>query len=65
MKDLLVKFSLVLMILAMCGLPVLGQVSTTGSIAGTVVDSRALWCPSDDHRQEQLHRQGEHGADQR
>ena len=38
MKNYLPKFLFVLAILALCGLPVFGQVTTAGSIVGAVTD---------------------------
>ena len=38
MKNLQLKFFLVLVVLALCGVPVFGQVTAAGSIAGTVTD---------------------------
>ena len=46
MKRYLPKFLFVFVILAMCGLPVFGQVSTTGSISGTVTDPTGAVVPN-------------------
>ena len=46
MKKYLPKFLFVFVILAMCGLPVFGQVTTTGSIVGTVTDPTGAVVPN-------------------
>lgn len=46
MKNYLPKFLFVFVILAICGLPVFGQVSTTGSILGTVTDPTGAVVPN-------------------
>jgi hypothetical protein len=46
MKNYLPKFLFVFMILAICGLPVFGQVTTTGSIVGTVTDPTGAVVPN-------------------
>lgn len=46
MKKYLPKFLFVFAILALCGLPVFGQVSTTGSISGTVTDPTGAVVPN-------------------
>ncbi len=46
MKNYLPKFFFVLVILALCGLPVFGQVTTAGSIVGTVTDPTGAVVPN-------------------
>jgi Carboxypeptidase regulatory-like domain len=46
MKNYLPKVLFVFLILALCGLPVLGQVTTTGSILGTVTDPTGAVVPN-------------------
>jgi hypothetical protein len=46
MKNYLPKFLFVFVILAICGLPVFGQVSTAGSIVGTVTDPTGAVVPN-------------------
>lgn len=46
MKNYLPKFLFVFVILAICGLPVFGQVTTTGSIVGTVTDPTGAVVPN-------------------
>jgi carboxypeptidase family protein len=46
MKNYLPKFLVLLAILGACCLPALGQVSTTGSIAGTVTDAQGAVVPN-------------------
>src|ERR1700704_1255202 len=46
MKKYLPKFLFVLVILALCGLPVFGQVTTTGSIVGNVTDPTGAVVPN-------------------
>lgn len=46
MKKYLPKFLFVFVILALCGLPVFGQVTTTGSIVGTVTDPTGAVVPN-------------------
>jgi hypothetical protein len=46
MKKYLPKFLFVFVILAICGLPVFGQVITTGSISGTVTDPTGAVVPN-------------------
>ena len=46
MKNYLPKFLFVLVILALCGLPVFGQVTTAGSIVGTVTDPTGAVVPN-------------------
>ncbi|HYW69705.1 MAG TPA: TonB-dependent receptor, partial [Pyrinomonadaceae bacterium] len=45
MRNLFPKFFLVLLILAICGLPVLGQSTSTGSLTGTVTDPTGAVVP--------------------
>ncbi len=46
MRKYLPKFLFVFVILALCGLPVFGQVTTTGSIVGTVTDPTGAVVPN-------------------
>jgi hypothetical protein len=46
MRKYLPKFLFVFVILAICGLPVFGQVTTTGSIVGTVTDPTGAVVPN-------------------
>jgi Carboxypeptidase regulatory-like domain len=46
MKNYLPKFLFVFVILALCGLPVFGQVTTAGSIVGTVTDPTGAVIPN-------------------
>jgi hypothetical protein len=46
MRNYLLKFLFVFVILAICGLPVFGQVTTTGSIVGTVTDPTGAVVPN-------------------
>lgn len=46
MKNYLPKFLFIFVILALCGLPVFGQVTTTGSIVGTVTDPTGAVVPN-------------------
>jgi hypothetical protein len=46
MKAYLPKFLVLLAILGACCLPAIGQVSTTGSIAGTVTDAQGAVVPN-------------------
>ena len=46
MKVYLPKFLVLLAILGICCLPAFGQVSTTGSIAGTVTDAQGAVVPN-------------------
>lgn len=46
MKKYLPKFLFVFVILAICGLPVFGQLTTTGSIGGTVTDPSGAVVPN-------------------
>jgi len=46
MKNYLPRFLFIFVILAICGLPVFGQVTPTGSIAGAVTDPQGAVVPN-------------------